>query len=378
MFGHLFVNRLRCLIRNREKMFCTLMFPIVLAFFFKMAFGNLGSAEAFSPIRVVVVEDSAYQANEAFRTTLTSLSDGDNPLLIPRTAPLAEAEQLLKDGEVSGLILVGTPVRLEVQTSGMNQNILKSVLDSYNQYNETLTALLRENPAEAQAILAVMADRASYTTEASATSAPMDPTVIYFFSLIAMACFYGGFFGSDEVTDIQADITARAARINVAPVHKLKTFLYSSAASLLIHMLETVLLVLFLRFVLGVSFGNRIGHILLTVVSGSLAGVSFGACISALVKKSEGIKVALLIGITMLGSALAGMMFSDVKYVIATKVPLLSWINPVNLLTDALYSLYFFDSTTRFYQNLGVLAVMTVLFCAVTYQSVRRTRYASL
>ena len=378
MFGHLFVNRLRCLIRNREKMFWTLMFPIVLAFFFKMAFGNLGSAEAFSPIPVVVVEDSAYQANEAFRATLTSLSGGDNPILNLRTAPPAEAEQLLKDGAVSGLIVVDTPVRLEVQTSGMNQNILKRVLDSYNQYNETLTALIREKPEEAQAILASLADRGRYTKEASATSALMDPTVNYFFSLIAMACFYGGFFGSDEVTDIQADISARAARINVAPVHKLKTFLYSSTASLLIHMLETIVLVLFLRFVLGVGFGNRIGHILLTVVCGSLAGVSFGACISALVKKSEGIKVALLIGITMLGSALAGMMFSDVKYVIATNVPLLSWINPVNLLTDALYSLYFFDSTTRFSQNLGVLAVMTVLFGAVTYQSVRRTRYASL
>lgn len=378
MFGHIFVNRLRCLVRNREKIFWTLLFPIVLAFFFKMAFGNIGKAESFSPIPVVVVENGAWEADTALRETLGTLNQGEGRLLSLMIASEGEATRMLREGEVSGIIVPDSPVRLETRGTGMNQNILKSVLDSFNQYSATITTLLREDPSSAAALLADMPERGSYTRDAKASNAPMDPSVIYFFGLIAMASFYGGFFGSDEVTDIQADITPRAARINVAPVHKMKTFLFSASASLLIHMLETIFFVLFLHFVLDIGFGSRIWHILLTVVCGSLAGVSFGACISALVKKSEALKTSLLIGITMIGSALAGMMYADVKYVIATKAPILTWINPVNLLADAFYSLYFYDTVTRFFMNLGALALMTLVFGVITFLAVRRTRYASL
>ena len=135
---------------------------------------------------------------------------------------------------------------------------------------------------------------------------------------------------------------------------------------------------LFLRFALGIRFSGRTGHILLTVLAGSLAGVSFGAFISALVKKSEGIKTALLISITMVGTTLAGMMYADVKYVIMQHAPMLNWINPVNLLSDAFYCLYYYDTTTRFFQNLAGLGVLTVVFCTVTYFAVRRKKYASL
>jgi ABC-2 type transport system permease protein len=378
MFGHIFVNRLRCLVRNREKIFWTLLFPIVLAFFFKMAFGNLGKAEAFSPIPVVVAENEAWEANLALQETLNGLNQGEDRLLSLKIASEGEANRMLREGKVSGIIVPDSPVRLETRGTGMNQNILKSVLDSFNQYSATIATLIREDPSRAAALLANMPERGRFTRDARAGNAPMDPSVVYFFGLIAMACFYGGFFGSDEITDIQADITPRAARINVAPVHKMKTFLFSASASLLIHLLETIVFVLFLHFVLDIGFGSRIWYILLTVVSGSLAGVSFGACISALVKKSEALKTSLLIGITMIGSALAGMMYADVKYVIATKAPILTWINPVNLLADAFYSLYFHDTVTRFYMNLGALALMTLVFGVITFLAVRRTRYASL
>ena len=378
MFGHIFFNRLRCLVRNREKIFWTLLFPLVLAFLFKMAFGNLGGAETFSPIPVVAVENEAWEADPTLRETLGALNRGEDRLLSLKTASREEAVRMLREGEVSGIIVADSPVRLETRGTGMNQNILKSILDSFNQYSATMTALTGDDPSVAAKLLAEMPERGSFTREAQTGSAPMDPSVIYFFGLIAMTSFYGGFFGSDEVTDIQADITPRAARINAAPVHKMKTFLFSASASLLIHLLETLIFVLFLHFVLNIGFGSRIWYILLTVVCGSVAGVSFGACISALVKKSEALKVSLLIGITMVGCALAGMMFADAKYVIATKAPLLTWINPVNLLADAFYCLYFYDTVTRFFMNLAALAMMTLVFGVITFLAVRRTRYASL
>ena len=47
------------------------------------------------------------------------------------------------------------------------------------------------------------------------------------------------------------------------------------SASLLIHLTEMLLLLIFLRFVLQVDFGPKVGYVLLTTVIGSIAGVFF-------------------------------------------------------------------------------------------------------
>jgi ABC-2 type transport system permease protein len=113
MFGHIFVNRLRCLVRNREKIFWTLLFPIVLAFFFKMAFGNLGKAEAFSPIPVVVAENEAWEANLALQETLNGLNQGEDRLLSLKISSEGEANRMMREGKVSGIIVPDSPVRLK-------------------------------------------------------------------------------------------------------------------------------------------------------------------------------------------------------------------------------------------------------------------------
>ncbi|MNC49020.1 ABC-2 family transporter protein [compost metagenome] len=193
-----------------------------------------------------------------------------------------------------------------------------------------------------------------------------------------MACFYGSFFGLQEVTDIQADLSARAARVNMSPVHKLKAFVAGLSAALVIQFVEILILLGYLAYALHVDFGPRTGYVLLTAFIGCILGLSFGALISAAVKKSEGLKTAILISITMIGSFLSGMMMLNMKYIISQKVPLLSYLNPVNLLTDAFYSLYYYDTLDRYLLNLGMMGVFAAVFCLGTYAIIRRRKYASL
>ena len=308
MFAHIFLTRLKCLTRDREMIFWTLMFPIVLAFFFSLAFGNLDKAGVFKAIPVAVIDDAAWQQDATFQETVQALSKGEDRLLDVTIADATESDRLLKDRKVSGILAAGKPVRLIVQATGMNQNILKRFLSEYNSTTATATSLIGADPASAPAVAEALSDRLAYTREGAASKAPMDSRLVYFYGLIAMACFYGGFLGSKEVTDIQANISDRAARINVAPVHKLKAFLSSASASLVVQLAEMLILLLFMRFALGIGFSGKTGYVLLTMGVGSIAGVSFGAFISAMVKKGEGIKTALLIGITMVGTTLAGMM----------------------------------------------------------------------
>jgi ABC-2 type transport system permease protein len=378
MFTHIFTNRLKCLLRDRETMFWTLLFPLLLATFFNLAFSNLNSSESFKAIDIAVVDDARYQEDQYFRPALDKVSKGDGRLFNLNVTSKDKAEQLLNDNVIAGYIVVESPIKLVVNKSGLNQNIIKSFIDSYIQTASAVETILTVDPAKQQEVFNEIGDRRQYTKEVSGTSAEPDNVLIIFYSLIAMSCMYGGFLGMQEVTDIQADISPLAARVNASPVHKLKTFIYSMSASLLIHFFEMLVLLAYLNFVLRIGFGEKIGYVLLTTFVGSVVGLSLGSIISAVVKKSEGIKTAILISVSMFGSSLAGMMNQKIKYIIAQNIPVLSYLNPVNLLTDAFYCLYYYDTFTRYALNIGLLCVFIVLFCLGTYFIIRRRKYASL
>jgi ABC-2 type transport system permease protein len=103
-----------------------------------------------------------------------------------------------------------------------------------------------------------------------------------------------------------------------------------------------------------------------------------GATVGVWVKKKAEVKEAILTVVVLGGGFLSGMMLSDIKYYIADKFPLLGYINPVNLVTDAMYSLYYFDTYERFYLNAAVLCVITVVLCVLSYIGIRRKDYASI
>jgi len=378
MFTHIFINRLKCLLHDRETIFWTMIFPLILAVFFNMALSNVNSWEIFKAIDVAVVDDTNYRNNEYFKAALNEASKGADRLFNLTVTSKDKADQLLNENAIVGYIVVEEPIKLVVNKSGIDQSIIKSFIDSYMQTVSSINSILLENPAAQKELISSLADRQQYVKEVSGTNAEPNNVLLYFYTLIAMTCMFGCYFGMREVTDIQADISPVAARVNIAPVHKLKTFIYNTCASLLIHLFEIFVLLIFLRFVLNVDFGPKTGYVVLTSVLGSITGISFGAFISAIVKKSEGIKVAILIGVSMTGCFLAGMMYQNMKYIIAQNVPVLSYLNPVNLLTDAFYSLYCYDTFSRYALNMGCLCIFIVIFCLGTYLIIRRRKYASL
>jgi ABC-2 type transport system permease protein len=378
MFVHIFTYRLKCLLRDRETVFWTFMFPIILAVFYNMAFSGLNKGEVFKAINIAVVDNEQYRDDVSFKTAMEEVSKGEDRLFNLTVTSEQNAERLLQDNSIAGYIVAGNPPKLVVNKSGMNQSIIKNFMDNYVQTVSVAKSILAENPAAGQKLFESIADRRQYVREVSGTSAEPDNVLNYFYSLIAMACLYGGFFGMREITDIQADISPLAARVNTAPVHKLKAFISSVCAAFLVHVAEILTLLVFLRFVIKIDFGTKTGCVLLTAIVGSAAGIAFGALVSAMVKKSENVKVGVIISISMIGSFLAGMMYQGMKYIVAKNVPVLSWVNPINLVTDAFYCLYYYDGFSRYSLNLGALMIFIFACCSAIYLIIRRRRYASL
>lgn len=378
MFVHIFKYRIKYLLRDKATVFWTLMFPILLATFFNLALSDLNRHETFHAVDVAVVGDEQYQKDETFKTVLEEVSTGDDRLFNLEVVAKDEADRMLEDNEIAGYLLAGSPIKLIVNKSGIEQSIIRSFIDHYMQTVSTVTSILTRDQSAMQKLMQNLSNKTKYVKEVSGTNSKADNVMSYFYTLIAMACFYGGLQGSRDVSDIQANNTDTAARLNLAPVHKMKTFVYNMAASLLIHYSKMLVLLAYLTYALKVDFGSKTGYVLLTTFIGSIVGLSFGAFVSALLKKSEGVKVAILIGTSMFFSFLAGMMFQGMKYIIAQKLPILSYLNPLNLLTDAYYSLYYYDTYSRYTGNMLCLTAFVLIFCYGTYLIIRRRKYASL
>lgn len=375
MFLFNYRYRLKCILRDRQLMFWTLLFPILLAILFNLALSNISSSEDFLRVNVAVVLNEELDQNPAF----TQAINGADDLFTVQYTTRENADALLKDNQIDGYIAFDPDLNLVVNQSGLNQTIIRGFLDDFLQSSSTIGTIITQNPSALDnGILTGVSSRAEYLKAVSANQSNPDPVVNYFYALIAMTCLYGGFLGVKEVVAIQADLSDVGARINLAPTNKLTVFLASIAAATTIQLLELLILLVFLIGVLGISFGNQLGYIALTCVVGSLTGVTFGACLGSIVKKGEGLKIGILIGSTMIMSFLAGMMSADIKYAVMTKAPILGYLNPANLITDSFYALYYYNTHTQFFTDILLLCGFTLLFSSVTYFVLRRQKYASL
>jgi len=375
MFFHIFRYRLKIILYDKSTMFWTLLFPILLATLFYMAFSRLGAQETFQAIDTAVVDSGE---DEDFISLLKSLSAGEERLFNLHLITREDALALLAAGKVQGIIETGEEMALTVSRPGIEQSILKTFVDNYAQTASAVNRIAAQKPESLAMLPALLAEDALFLEERPISRAEPDNLLILYFSLLAMTCLFGGFVGMTEVNAIQANLSGQAARINFAPAHKLKMFLSGISAALVIQFTKLLLFLAYLVFVLSIDFGERTGLIVAALFLCTLLGISFGAFVTSLVKGGERLKEGILLTVSIAGAHLAGMSHAGLKYMIETAVPPLAFINPASLITDTFYALYYFDTYGRFIENTVWLAAFTAVFAGATYFVIRRQKYVSL
>jgi ABC-2 type transport system permease protein len=358
-------------------MFWSYLFPILLASCFFFAFNNLWQAENFETIAIAYDNEGA--ETDEFGEVLKSAKMAENVMMFDITySNKEEAKKLLEENQIKAYIVGSTEPKLFVKKNGLNETIIKAFLDSYRQMKFSIHTILESNPnAINEGLIEDVMHYDSYIDETQNRKNP-NSILIYFYSLFAFTCIFAANWGLEEVINIQADLSLRGARVNVSPIHKMRLFLCNMLASFTAHSGSILLLFLYMYYVIKVDFGDNIFYLLLICLLGSLAGLSLGAAIGIWVKKKAEIKEAVLLIFVLGGGFLSGMMYVDIKFVIAEKFPLLGYINPVNLITDAMYSLYYYDTYDRFYLNAVILCILTVLLSVASYVGIRRRDYASI
>src|SRR6056297_808995 len=151
MFKHAFVYNLKTILRERETVFWSLIYSILIATIFYFAFGNMGGGSKFYTINLGVVESPLLMEGTQFHSVLSSISDVDgksseNDLFRVMTGNEEEAEEWLKNGRISGYLIYDDGIQLVVSWSGFNQTIIKTFLDEYKQTTEIVKEISKDNP----------------------------------------------------------------------------------------------------------------------------------------------------------------------------------------------------------------------------------------
>ena len=382
MFITSFVTRIKCAFRDKGMIFWTLLFPMMLATLFYFCFSNLDSADAFSPVKTAVVADQAYRQAAGCQAALEEVSkEGEDRLLqLTQVETREEADRLLEDGRVEGYLTIedGAP-KLTVRDDGLNQTILKSFLGQYLQISATAAHILEKNPQAAQqGLLSDFMEQQEFTREISLSNAKPSHQLPYFYALIAMVCLYGSFQGLTSSFYLQANLSALGARRSMAPRKKLAMITADMLGSLAVHLLTMLVLLCYLLLVLRLDFGNQIGYLLLTVLVGSIVGVSLGALVGAALRIKMEAKTAILITLSLACCFLAGLMVEGISYAIQQNAPAVAWLNPAARISDAFYCLYYYDNHTRYFMDLGVLCAMAAIFGLGAMACLRRRKYESI
>lgn len=387
MFYHNFKYSLKILLKNKSLIFWTFAFPILLGTLFNMAFSNIEKSEKLSIIDIAIINSDEFDNDKIFKETMQTLSDDNNKNKIFNITytDISKAKKMLLNEEITGYLKFNeNNIDIIVNSSGINETILRSIVDEIEREKEVINTLVKKETEKGNidytAIynkIALLLNNSNATLK-DISNKNLSYTMIEYYSLVAMAVLYGALISMNVVNYKLANMNSVGKRTAVSKVGKGKLLLGSLLASYIVQMLSLLILLVYTIFVLKVDYGSDIMHVILLIAIGSLASLTLGLGVSTMLKTNENAKTGILIAITMLWSTLSGMMGITTKYVIDKNIPILNILNPANMITDAFYSLYYYDTLNRFYSNIISLLVFSLIMIIISYESLRRQKYDSI
>ncbi len=364
-----------------------------MATFFNMAFSDIEKNEQLDIIPIAVVGLDSKNDTNFYKEVLEELSDekDEDRLFDLKSVDIDEAKRMLENDEIDAYIDFSNEIDLNIKNSGINETIIKFTLEQIKENNTIIETVIAskmasgnyENYNEIQSLYESIIDevtklRTSNGLIEDVSRANMSYTMIEYYTLIAMACLYGGMLSMFSINKTLANMSNQGKRTTIAPIKKSTLITSSALSSYLISLIGLLLLFLYTVVILKIDYGSNILLIILLSCIGSFAGLAIGISISTLLKTNENTKIGILISITMFMCFLSGMMGITMKYIVDKNIPILNKINPANMITDGFYSLYYYDTYSRYILNITSLIVFSIVLLGISIYSLRRQKYDSI
>lgn len=449
MFWNMMKYEIRRNFRTKEVIIWMILFPVVLGTLYKFTMGNLGKNNLYSTVPAAVVENEKDQLfhwimdamnNGTFSEENDPTNGGEKPLMNLTYTDEANAIEMLKNGDVKGIIYIDPPdekakadpqnqkmaeimeminqmaadgtltkyldpesnnyvsyflndgtgdfitnTKLSVmfKNNGSDQSMIKRMSDMYMNMQEASRQMasnttMSEDGEGFGDISKAMSSDVPYIKEMELTKGDTDSFLIYMYNLIAMVGIFGSMSGLTIAQNLQANLSDQAARRSCSGMPKIKQVLANLLAYYISHSLCVILTVTFITLVLRVNFGDRLPLVYLGGILGGIMGVSFGYFVGAIGKMSYGAKAGIIMALNMTLCFMSGLMVPGIKAMIIKYIPILNDINPVAIVADSFYYLSVDADLTRFWEKMAVVCIITLFFVLFGFLMTRRTKYASL
>ena len=392
MFIHNLKYSLKTLLKNKMLIFWTFAFPIILGTFFKLAFSNIENSEKLDIIDIAIVDNQELEDNQIYKQAFNKLSEeeSENRLFNTKYVSKEEAKQLLQDDKIVGYFILENDPKVIVSNSGIDETIFKCVTDEITQTTDVVIDVAKDNiqkeimngnyNIDYEKIYRNVAElyKNQEVNIKDISNSNLSYTMIEYYTLIAMACLYGGILGMVAINYNLPNMSSNGKRIAVSPISKGKIILSSVIASYITQLIGIAILFIFTVFILKVDYGTNLPLVILLAIVGCLAGLSIGVASASLLKTNDNVKTGVIISFTMVGCFLSGMMGITMKYIVDKNIPILNKLNPANMITDGFYSLYYYDTLDRYYFNSISLLIFSIVLIGFSILSLRRQKYDSI
>lgn len=422
-----FKTTVRTLLLTPSAVVWTLIFPIVLATVFNFMFEPMRSTGSVEAVKVAVVADDAWE-DSPFSQVVDTLREADEPLLaVHPVATEQEARGLIAEGSVAGAYIVdaagpadaagaasgsgtaagssdvststssagstGAPrIILAPAGSGtgsdasydVNRAILESVATSYLQSEALIEELATHDPvalSDPTTIENALGLSVS-VREVSLTHAQPDSMVRFYYALLGMASIFAAQLAGESVWHLQPTSSAAGARRTVSSTSRMRLLIPTIGACWAVSTTFLAIAFGYICLTAHIDFSGREGLCIVGIAASSLLSCGIGALVGASPgRMGSDSRRGILMALTCLLSLFAGLYGEptmELADTIAQAIPAATWLNPVCLIRDLFYTVYYYDTLVPFSLRLSACAGIAAVLLAVSAACMRRSAHEHL
>ena len=391
MFFHVFCYQLKNFSRKKYIIGWNLLFPLVLATAFYIGFGHMvtedpnsfqtitaGYAEV-QPVSGTPEEGTGSGNAEIFLKVLGQIQteDGENMIGLTRYDSEKEAREALLDGQIEGYYLnEGGELSLHIREEGVNSTILSQILKQYRSVCTMEKRIAENHPSRLLQTIAGLSVNREYLEEYT-PGRQISPYLQFFFALLAMSSMYASWIATAMMESMCANLSECGKRFESSGAGKFPSILAGALAGTIFQTVSNAITVLYIEYVLRISFQAPFPEIMMIMGLGSAVGIGFGILFGTLFQR-EALRVAIPLAFSMVSSFLSGLMVGQMKQLVENAVPVLNRINPAAVFTDSLYVLASYGKNRQYWLDVLSMAGMVIVTLSISAVILRRRQYASI
>ncbi|EEA89822.1 ABC transporter permease [Collinsella stercoris] len=266
----------------------------------------------------------------------------------------------------------------------VNRAIVESVATSYLQSKALIEDVATHDPVALSDPIALedALGLGVSVREVSLTHAQPDSMVRFYYALLGMASIFAAQLAEESVWRLQPASSAAGARRAVSGTSRMRLLIPTIGACWAVSTTFLAIAFGYICLTAHIDFSGREGLCLVGIAASSLLSCGIGTLVGALPgRMGSDSRRGILTALTCLLSLFAGLYGEptmELADTVAHVFPAATWLNPVCLIRDLFYTVYYYDTLVPFSLRLAACAGIAAVLLAVSAACMRRSAHEHL